>query len=62
MTKLISKISKNMLNGKCFSDDNKISAFSVVELMIVVAMLGIITSIAVPHLGGVLSNSKEVLV
>ena len=62
MTKLISKISKNMLNGKCFSDDNKVSAFSVVELIIVVAMLGIITSIAVPQLGGVLSNSKEVLV
>ncbi len=36
--------------------------FSIVELMIVVAMLGVITSIAVPQLGGVLSNSKEVLV
>ncbi|MDB4721864.1 type II secretion system GspH family protein [Verrucomicrobiales bacterium] len=51
-----------MLNGKCFIDGNEIRAFSIVELIIVVAILGIVTSIAVPQLGGVLSNSKEVLV
>ncbi|MEE2809018.1 MAG: type II secretion system protein [Verrucomicrobiota bacterium] len=51
-----------MNTGKCLIDGNDFRAFSIVELMIVVTMLGIITSIAIPQLGGVLSNSKEVLV
>lgn len=51
-----------MFDLKYFFKGKKNRGFSIVELMIVVAMLGIITSIAVPQLGGVLSNSKEVLV
>jgi|TARA_B110000196_G_C20974334_1_gene580287 type II secretory pathway pseudopilin PulG len=51
-----------MFNKKCAFFCNQIRAFSIVELIIVVAMLGIITSIAIPQLGGVLSDSKEVVV
>jgi prepilin-type N-terminal cleavage/methylation domain-containing protein len=51
-----------MLNKKYSFVGNQIRAFSIVELMIVVAMLGIVTSIAIPQLVGVLSNSKEVVV
>ena len=51
-----------MNHGKYLIDVNRVRGFSIVELMIVVTMLGIITSIAIPQLSGVLSNSKEVLV
>jgi type II secretory pathway pseudopilin PulG len=60
--KEISPFVKIMNNEKCLIDADDVRAFSIVELMIVVTMLGIITSIAIPQLGGVLSNSKEVLV
>ena len=35
--------------------------FSIVELLIVLAIIGIISSIIIPQVGGVLPNSKEVL-
>lgn len=40
---------------------NKNTAFSIVELLVVLAMIGIITSIAIPQLGGILPNSKDIL-
>ena len=40
---------------------NKNAAFSIVELLVVLAMIGIITSIAIPQLGGILPNSKDIL-
>ena len=51
----------NLFQGSDNNDLNKNTAFSIVELLVVVAMIGIITSIAIPQLGGVLPNSKDIL-
>ena len=51
----------NLFQDSDNNDFNKNTAFSIVELLVVVAMIGIITSIAIPQLGGVLPNSKDIL-
>ena len=51
----------NLFQGSDNNDLNKNTAFSIVELLVVVAMICIITSIAIPQLGGVLPNSKDIL-
>ena len=40
---------------------SRLEGFSILELLIVISMIGIITSIAIPQLGGLLPSSKDVL-
>ena len=51
----------NLFQDSDNDDFNNNTAFSIVELLVVLAMIGIITSIAIPQLGGVLPNSKDIL-
>ena len=50
-----------MYNQSDKGGSKKWQGFSIVELLIVLAIIGIISSIIIPQVGGVLPNSKEVL-
>ena len=50
-----------MYNQSEKGGSKKWQGFSIVELLIVLAIIGIISSIIIPQVGGVLPNSKEVL-